>query len=323
MEDESRESLTPDSQRTPDSAERARRERRRLAAVRRARRRGLTRLALVFVAAGIAAFAISQFTRGSSGGARPARQLGSDNASAGSGAFRFLGCWTRTTSTPQTPWKALPHREALPGRVYVPNSESGTVSVINPATYQVIDQFPVGANPQHVVPSYDLKTLWVNNDQGNSLTAIDPRNRQTGSNRSGQLIPTTSISPLTAATRSSSPSALHVSISATRRRCGCTTRSRSRAPASTTWTSPPMARYLLTSCEFDGKLIKVDVAREKVVARLAPSRRDASGRKALARRAASSTSPTCPRTASGSIDAKIHAHRRLHPDRSRARTGCT
>ena len=38
----------------------------------------------------------------------------------------------------------------------------------------MIDQFPVGANPQHVVPSYDLKTLWVNNDMGNSLTAIDP-----------------------------------------------------------------------------------------------------------------------------------------------------
>ena len=35
--------------------------------------------------------------------------------------------------------------------------------------------FRVGHEPQHVVPSYDLRTLWVNNDLGNSLTPIDPR----------------------------------------------------------------------------------------------------------------------------------------------------
>jgi len=50
----------------------------------------------------------------------------------------------------------------FPSRVYVPNSESNTVSVIDPHTYKVIGQFPVGTLPQHVVPSYDLKTLWVN-----------------------------------------------------------------------------------------------------------------------------------------------------------------
>ena len=61
-----------------------------------------------------------------------------------------------------------------PPRVYVPNSRSNTVSVIDPATYQVIDQFRVGALPQHVTPSYDLKTLWVLNDEGNSLTRVDP-----------------------------------------------------------------------------------------------------------------------------------------------------
>ena len=55
----------------------------------------------------------------------------------------------------------------------MPNSDSNTVSVINPKTYKVIDQFPVGVNPQHVVPSYDLMTLWVNNDMGNSLTQIN------------------------------------------------------------------------------------------------------------------------------------------------------
>jgi YVTN family beta-propeller protein len=59
--------------------------------------------------------------------------------------------------------------------VYVPNSLSDTVSVIDPSTYSVIDQFRVGALPQHVTPSWDFKTLYADNDHGNSLTPIDPR----------------------------------------------------------------------------------------------------------------------------------------------------
>jgi YVTN family beta-propeller protein len=66
---------------------------------------------------------------------------------------------------------------ALP-RVYVPNVKSNDVYVIDPATRKVGDRFRVGVNPQHVVPSYDLKTLWVtNNAEGRtdgSLTPIDP-----------------------------------------------------------------------------------------------------------------------------------------------------
>ncbi|MCP2346640.1 YncE family protein [Nonomuraea roseoviolacea] len=59
-------------------------------------------------------------------------------------------------------------------RVYVPNSESGTVDVINPRTFQVVRHFRVGSLPQHVVPSWDLRTLWVNENKGNNLTPIDP-----------------------------------------------------------------------------------------------------------------------------------------------------
>ena len=66
---------------------------------------------------------------------------------------------------------------ALP-RIYVPNRQGNDVSVIDPATMKVVDRFPVGVNPQHVVPSWDLKTLWVtNNAEGRtdgSLTPIDP-----------------------------------------------------------------------------------------------------------------------------------------------------
>ena len=66
---------------------------------------------------------------------------------------------------------------ALP-RIYVPNVQSNDVYVIDPATMKVVDRFKVGVNPQHVVPSWDLKTLWVaNNAEGRtdgSLTPIDP-----------------------------------------------------------------------------------------------------------------------------------------------------
>jgi YVTN family beta-propeller protein len=155
----------------------------------------------------------------------------------------------------------------FPSRVYVPNSESNTVSVINPSTYKVIAQFPVGAQPQHVVPSYDLKTLWVNNDQGNSLTAIDPR---TG--KPGRTVPVTDPYNLYFTPdghyaivvserlqrldfRDAHTMRLHHSLSVP-----CS------GPNHIDFTAD--GRYLLLSCEFDGKVVEVDVAKEKVVGSL-------------------------------------------------------
>ncbi len=68
---------------------------------------------------------------------------------------------------------------ALP-RVYVPNSLGNSVSVIDPKTYQVIDTFKTGKNPQHIVPAYDLKTLWILNDKSNTVTPIDPNTGKPG-----------------------------------------------------------------------------------------------------------------------------------------------
>ena len=67
-----------------------------------------------------------------------------------------------------------------PPRVYVPNSQSNTVDVIDQRTAKVVDHFAVGALPQHVTPSWDLRTLWVTDDTGNSLTPIDPRTGRHG-----------------------------------------------------------------------------------------------------------------------------------------------
>jgi len=64
--------------------------------------------------------------------------------------------------------------------VYVPNTRSNDVSVIDPRTYRVVDRFDVGREPQHVVPSADLSTLWVNDDLSNDLVPIDPRTGRRG-----------------------------------------------------------------------------------------------------------------------------------------------
>jgi YVTN family beta-propeller protein len=62
----------------------------------------------------------------------------------------------------------------FPLRVYVPNTGSNDVDVIDPATFKVIDHFATGRQPQHITPSWDLQRLWVLNDLGDSLTEIDP-----------------------------------------------------------------------------------------------------------------------------------------------------
>jgi YVTN family beta-propeller protein len=69
-------------------------------------------------------------------------------------------------------------------RIYVPNLRSNDVYVVDPLAMKVIDRFKVGIGPQHIVPSWDLRTLWVtNNAEGRtdgSLTPIDPRSGKPG-----------------------------------------------------------------------------------------------------------------------------------------------
>lgn len=72
------------------------------------------------------------------------------------------------------PGRLAPEVRDFPSLIYVPNSGSNTVDVIDPKSFRIIRHFRVGRQPQHVVPSYDLKTLWVLNDQGGSVTRIDP-----------------------------------------------------------------------------------------------------------------------------------------------------
>ena len=69
-------------------------------------------------------------------------------------------------------------------RIYVPNLRSNDVYVIDPNEMKVVGRFKVGIGPQHIVPSWDLRTLWVtNNAEGRtdgSLTPIDPKTGKPG-----------------------------------------------------------------------------------------------------------------------------------------------
>jgi YVTN family beta-propeller protein len=148
--------------------------------------------------------------------------------------------------------------------VYVPNSESATVDVIDPATYKVISHFAVGTLPQHVVPSYDLKTLYVTNDVGNSLTAIDPRTGKPGRtipvedpynmyytpNGRYAIVVAERLHRLDF--RNAHTFALHHSLTVP---CAGVDHMDFSSDG----------RYLIASCEFSGQLIKVDVASERVV----------------------------------------------------------
>jgi YVTN family beta-propeller protein len=152
----------------------------------------------------------------------------------------------------------------FPPRIYVPNSMSDTVDVIDPRTRQIVEHFAVGKNPQHVTPSYDLKTLWVLNDLGDSLTAIDPLTGARG--RTVKVMdpynmyytPDGRYAIVVAERlkrldfRDAQTMALVHSVAVPCRGVDHMDFSES-------------GRYLIASCEFSGQMIKVDVAEQKLV----------------------------------------------------------
>jgi DNA-binding beta-propeller fold protein YncE len=153
--------------------------------------------------------------------------------------------------------------------IYVPNSDSGTVDEIDPRTYRVVRHFAVGALPQHVVPSYDLRTLWVTNNVGNSLTPIDPR---TG--RPGKPVPV--IDPynlyFTPDGRFAVVMAERLERIDFRDAHTMKLRHTVNVPQCVGLNHADYTadgRYMLVSCEFVGRMIVVDVRRQRVVKTIA------------------------------------------------------
>ncbi|MDT7580410.1 MAG: hypothetical protein QOK35_1674, partial [Pseudonocardiales bacterium] len=59
--------------------------------------------------------------------------------------------------------------------VYVPHTKSNDVWVIDPRTFAVVARYPLGHGElQHVVPAWDMKTLYASDDRGDQLTPFDP-----------------------------------------------------------------------------------------------------------------------------------------------------
>ena len=67
-------------------------------------------------------------------------------------------------------------------RVYVPSGLADMVTVIDPATKQIVSQFSTGrgSTPQHVIPSFDLKSLWVLLNKNDHVIRIDARTGAVG-----------------------------------------------------------------------------------------------------------------------------------------------
>jgi YVTN family beta-propeller protein len=165
------------------------------------------------------------------------------------------------------PGELSPTLKNFPARIYVPNSHSDTVDVIDPKTYKIIDHFAVGHQPQHVTPSYDLKTLWVLNDLGNSETKIDP-----ATGKKGETIPV--LDPYNMYYTPDGKYAIVVA----------------EAKHKLDFLNPQTmklehaldvpckgvdhmdfsadGRYLIASCEFSGTMLKVDVAKQSVIGEL-------------------------------------------------------
>jgi YVTN family beta-propeller protein len=151
--------------------------------------------------------------------------------------------------------------------VYVPNEASNTLTVIDPRTYAVVATWPMRMLPQHVVPSYDMSKLWVLNNEGDALTPVDPLTGQPGrpidvedpynlyytpdgreaiiveeANRKLTYRDPNTFAELGSHTDVECEGFNHLDFSID-------------------------GRYLVGSCEFDGQMVKVDLATRQVVGR--------------------------------------------------------
>jgi YVTN family beta-propeller protein len=155
-------------------------------------------------------------------------------------------------------------------RVYVPDVGSGDLYVIDPNTDKVVDHDVIGGDPQHVIPSWDLKTLWVaGSSRGRRfpgrLTSIDPATAKI----TGALLvpdaynlyftPDGSAAVVVAESRRRleyrDPHTMKYLAALDVPKC----RGINHADYS------PRGRYAIFTCEFSGGLAKVDVAHKKVL----------------------------------------------------------
>ncbi len=161
----------------------------------------------------------------------------------------------------------------FPYRVYVPNSKSDTVDIIDPQTYKIIGHFALPKHgkgllePQHVVPSWDLKKLWVAQDLGDQLTMIDPATGKEGA----------TIHVDDPYNMYYTPDGKYAVVMAEREkridfRDAQTMAVVNKVPVGCAGVNhadfTPDGRYMIATCEFSNELLKIDVAAQKVIGRI-------------------------------------------------------
>lgn len=166
-----------------------------------------------------------------------------------------------------TPDKMSPAVKGQRELVYVPNAGGGSVSVIDPKTFQVIATIPAGKEPQHVVPSYDLQTLYATNDQSNTLTVIDPKTAKYVKTIKVEDPYNLYFTP---------DGKLAIVVAERMKRLDFVNPKTFEMVESVKvpcrgvdhMDFSPDGRYLIATCEFSGELIKVDVATHKLIGKI-------------------------------------------------------
>lgn len=161
------------------------------------------------------------------------------------------------------PGEFSPNVKGFPERVYVPNTKDGTIDEIDPRTYKVVKVLHVGGVPHHVTPSWDLKHLYVDNPGSGALQGIDPR--------SGDRAKTIPVpSPYNLYFTPDGSKAIVVAeydklIEFRDRRTWAVLKQ-----VTIPWAGvdhmdfSANGRYLLTSCEYTGVVVRVDTVRMKI-----------------------------------------------------------
>ena len=172
--------------------------------------------------------------------------------------------------------KLQPDLANLPTRVYVPNHSSNTVSVIDAATHKLIQTIKVGQGPEHIIPSWDMKTLWVANNanltKNGSMTPID-----TATGKVGKQIPVNDPYNMYFAPDDSSAIVVAEAFARLELRDPQTMELKSTidAPDCKGINHADYSAdysYMLFTCEYSGKLMKFDVKEGKVLDELTLSR---------------------------------------------------
>jgi DNA-binding beta-propeller fold protein YncE len=216
-------------------------------------------LVLVVAAIALGAFGGSSRHPGAAAG-RSGSATDGPSAAATSGHHGPLNVYAA-----DTPSDISPVVKGDPALVYVPNSLSNTVDVISQETFKIVKQFATGGLPQHVTPAWNLRTLYVDNDDGNSLTPINPRTAQPG-----QPIPVEDpynmyFTPdgryaIVVAERLQrldfrNPNTMKLVHSLSVPQCSGVDHADFSASG----------RYMYASCEFNGRMIEVDLQTQRVI----------------------------------------------------------